>query len=99
MKYTIILLLTTFVLLPFCSAHTNGDVVRFSKKMYSALGSDTSLNVAKQLLPEYSRLNNTSNGTLGQTLEALIEMRMQDLKLSIKHAKKAREVLDIIRAD
>jgi hypothetical protein len=97
MKY--ILLLITFILLPFCSAHANGDVVRFSKKIYSALGSDTPLNVAKQFLPEYSRLNATSTGTLGETLEALIEMRMQDLKLSIKHAKKARETLSLMRED
>ncbi len=96
MKYTLLLFIT-FILLPYCSASHSKDVVRFTKKMYSALGSDTPLNVAKQFLPEYSRLNTTSSGTLGETLDALVEIRMQDLKTSIKHARRLRETLDIIQ--
>jgi hypothetical protein len=75
------------------------DVVKFSKKMYSALGSDANADIAKKFKPDYNRLNTAINGTLGQTLEALFEMRIRDLKISIKHAKKMRKVLDIMQSN
>ena len=79
------------------SCTATDDVVRFSKKMYSTLGSGTAPEVAKRFQPEYNRLN--TNGTLGQTLGALFEMRIRDLKISIKHAKKMKKVLDLMQAD
>ena len=90
--YVIMLLL---VCLASCTAAD--DVVRFSKKMYSALGSESEPQLAKRFQPEYNRLN--TNGTLGQTLGALYEMRIRDLKISIKHAKKMRKVLDIMKSN
>jgi hypothetical protein len=85
------------LLLCLASCTAADDVVRFSKKMYSALGSDSESQLAKKFLPEYNRLN--ANGTLGQTLGALYEMRLRDLKISIKHAKKMRKVLDIMQSN
>ena len=69
------------------------DVVKFSKKMYSAVGSDA--DIAKKFQPEYNQFN----GTLGQTLDALFEMRIRDLKLSIKHAKQVHKVLEIMQSN
>ena len=90
-----------FALIPIllCLSNSAADdsVVRFSKKMYSAQGADSEPQLAKRFQPEYNRLN--ANGTLGQTLGALFEMRLRDLKISIKHAKKMREVLDIMRSN
>lgn len=79
------------------SCTAKDDVIRFSKQMYSTLGSDSAPELAKRFLPEYNRLN--TNGTLRQTLGALYEMRIRDLKISIKHAKKMKKVLDLMQAN
>lgn len=83
----------------FCAGFSTAsdDVVKFSKKMYSATGSDA--DIAKKFQPDYNRFNTEINGTLGDTLDALFEMRIRDLKLSIKHAKQVHKVLEIMQSN
>ena len=70
------------------------DIVRFSKHMYSVLGTKDQVELAKDFRGEYDALN--KDGKLGLTLDALLEMRLEDIMISARHVKKMREVLNIL---
>ena len=72
------------------------DIVRFSKHMYSVLGTKDQVELAKDFRVEYDALN--KDGKLGLTLDALFEMRLEDIMISARHVKKMREVLNILSA-
>ena len=72
------------------------DIVRFSKHMYSVLGTKDKVELAKDFRGEYDALN--KDGKLGLTLDALFEMRLEDIMISARHVKKMREVLNILSA-
>lgn len=81
------------------SKPTAEDLVSFTKRIYSALGSidnykKTTEELADDFKGEYATLN--WDGSLGEKLEALQEMRLLDLQLSVRHARKMRDLLDIL---
>ena len=93
-------LLTVLVAL-FCISHascqegpSNSDIVSFTKRVYSALGSKTEAELVEDFKGEYETLN--YDGSLGETLDSLYEMRLEDLQISVRHAKKMRDLLDIL---
>ena len=73
------------------SQHTR-DVVDLQKTIYSVLGQYDVPEIVSQFRPEFKRLD--VDGTLANTLDALYEMRLLDMQISIQHAKKMRSVLD-----
>jgi hypothetical protein len=73
-----------------------GDLVSFTKRVYSALGTKKPAEVALDFKGEYATLN--WDGALGERLEAVEEMRIQDLQLSVQHARKLRDLLNILDA-
>jgi hypothetical protein len=75
---------------------STGDLVSFTKRVYSALGTKKTADVALDFKGEYATLN--WDGALGERLEAVEEMRMLDLQLSVQHARKLRDLLTILDA-
>ena len=76
--------------------YEGNDVVRFSKYMYSVLGTKSAEELAYDFKNQYDTLN--TDGKLGTTLNALYEMRMEDLIISVRHSKKMKEVLSVLEA-
>ncbi len=72
------------------------DIVSFTKRIYSALGNKKPIDLADDFKGEYATLN--SDGLLGEKLGTLQEMRLIDLQLSVRHARKMRDLLDILDA-
>ena len=68
--------------------------MHFTKKLYSVLGTKKASDLAHDFRSEYDALN--VDGKLGGTLEALYEMRLEDLMMSVKHAKKMKKVLTLL---
>ena len=84
-------------------AARNSNIVRFSKKMYSSLGAMASAglpwnatSLAEGFRVEFDKLSESTNGILGGALKAIYEMRMQDLQISLTHARRMRDVLDVL---
>ena len=84
-------------------ASRNSNIVSFSKKMYSSLGAMASAGrpwnataLAEGLRGEYTKLSESTNGLLGSALKAIYEMRMLDLQISLTHARRLRDVLDVL---
>lgn len=75
---------------------SNSDVVGLSKRIYASVGSKAPVDLAKDFKGEYETLN--VDGTLGPKLDALYEMRLDDLQRSVRHAKKMRDLLDVLEA-
>ena len=73
---------------------SNSDIVSFTKRVYSALGSKTEAELVEDFKGEYETLN--YDGSLGEILDSLYEMRLEDLQISVRHAKKMRDLLDIL---
>jgi hypothetical protein len=73
----------------------SNTIVSFTKTLYKELGDNwgNSTAVADKFHDEFVELNSTSDGQLGSTLSALLEIRMSDLQASIRHAKKMRSVI------
>ena len=84
-------------------ASRNSNIVRFSKKMYSSLGAMAGAGLpwnatalAEGFKSEFDKLSESTNGILGGALKAIYEMRMQDLQISLTHARRLRDVLDVL---
>jgi hypothetical protein len=76
-------------------AHTRTQaVVSLTKKIYASLDSKSANDLAGDFRGEYNELN--MDGTLSGTLSALNEMRLEDLQLSVRHAKKMSELLNAL---
>ena len=75
---------------------STGDLVSFTKRVYSALGTKKPAEVALDFKGEYATLN--WDGALGERLRAVEEMRIQDLQLLVQHARKLRDLLNILDA-
>jgi hypothetical protein len=76
------------------SVHT-GAVTAFLRNVYTASSDGTdSEDLAHAFKKDYDALN--TDGRLGVTLNALYEMRLEDLLLSVRHTRKMREVLTIL---
>ncbi len=73
----------------------SGTIVSFTKTLYKELGDNwgNSTAVADKFHDKFIELNSTSDGQLGSTLSALLEIRMADLQASIRHARKMRSVI------
>jgi hypothetical protein len=76
---------------------SNSDIVDFSKRIYSALGSKSVGDLATDFKVEFETLN--SDGLLGETLSSLSAMRLDDLQRSVRHAKKMRDLLNLLDKD
>ena len=99
MQYQIIVLVSIFTLsscLPTTTPPppTDQDIVLFSKRLYSSLGTKKTSDLAHDFRPEYDSLN--ADGKLGRTLEALAAMRLEDLMISVRHAKKMKKVVVLL---
>lgn len=68
------------------------DIVDLQKTIYSVLGQYEIPEIVSRFKPEFKRLD--VDGTLANTLDALYEMRLLDMQISIQHAKKMRGVLN-----
>ena len=84
-------------------AHVNpgflapSQVVDFSKRMYKELGGKNSGNItltSEDFQAEFDQINVLSHGELAKSLSSLFEIRMLDLQLSIRHARKLRDAVD-----
>jgi hypothetical protein len=72
-----------------------GAVTAFLRKVHAAASDGTdSEDLARAFKKEYDALN--TDGRLGVTLNALYEMRLEDLLLSVRRTRKMREVLTIL---
>lgn len=76
---------------------SNSDIVGLSKRIYASLGSKSAADLAQDFKGEYETLN--VDGLLGPKLDALYEMRLEDLQLSVRHAKKMRDLLDVLEQE
>ncbi len=70
------------------------SVVGFSKQLYAALATQNSTALAEHFRPAFDSLN--QDNRLGDTLSILYDMRLMDLQASIRHARKMKEVIDIL---
>ena len=70
------------------------DIVNMQKSIYSVLGQYDVPEIVLRFRPEFQKLD--VDGTLAKTLDLLYEMRLLDMRISIQHAKKMREVLDLL---
>lgn len=94
-------LLTDGGLAPFFKPATKGTldpdaIVHFTKSLYKELGNNwgNATIVADKYRDRFVKLNETSQGQLGDTLASLFEIRMLDLQASVRHAKKMRTVIE-----
>ena len=76
---------------------SNSDIVDFTKRIYSSLGGKSVADLATDFKVEFETLN--SDGSLGETLSSLSAMRLDDLQRSIRHAKKMRDLLNLLDKD
>jgi hypothetical protein len=76
----------------------NEDVVDFTKRIYSSLGTKSVADLAMDFKSDFEILNEDNN-KLGEELNGLYEMRLDDLKRSVLHAKKMRDLLDILESN
>lgn len=77
---------------------SGADVVSFTKRVYQALGKGGSSvqDIVGDFKREYETLN--YDGTLGEKLMGLYEMRLNDLQIAYRHAKTLKEVWDALGA-
>ena len=71
-----------------------GAVVPFLRKLYMASDSRDVEDLAHEFKREYDALN--TDGRLGITLNAVYEMRLEDLLSAVRYTRKVREVLTIL---
>ena len=74
------------------------DVVRFTKSLYRELGGQwgNATVISDKYRERFEELNASTEGSLGQTLSALFEIRMLDLQASVRHARKMRKVIQTL---
>ena len=70
------------------------DIVNMQKSIYSVPGQYDVPEIVLRFRPEFQKLD--VDGTLARTLDLQYEMRLLDMRISIQHAKKMREVLDLL---
>lgn len=68
--------------------------VDFSKHIHSSLATGNATALAEHLRPTFDDLN--QDGTLADTLNILYDMRLMELQNSVRHARKMREIIDIL---
>ena len=74
------------------------DIINFTKRLYSALGKTIVVNdVVVNFKGEYETLN--YDGKLADKLSALYDMRLEDLEISVQHAKKMKDLLAALSSD
>jgi predicted metalloendopeptidase len=73
-------------------------IVHFTKNLYKELGNNwgNTTVVAEKYRDRFQRLNETTQGQLGDTLASLFEIRMLDLQASVRHARKMRAVIEAL---
>lgn len=71
----------------------SGAIV-FSKRLYSSLASENATALAERFRPDFDSLN--FGGALAETLDIIYDMRLQDLQTSVRHARKMRDVIDLL---
>jgi hypothetical protein len=70
----------------------------FSRRVYMDLGKLdwNATAVAGEFSDEFAQLSAGTEGGVGVTLSALVELRMLDLQMSIRRARKMRDVVGIL---
>ena len=79
--------------LSLAACHEPSAISRFTKSIYRELG-DSGGNITSTVAkyqPEFDAINH--DGRLGDTLVALFEIRLLELKTSIQHAKRMSQVI------
>ncbi len=71
--------------------HTR-DVAEMQRSIYSMLDQHSVPDIVARFQPDFKRLD--VDGSLANTLDALYEMRLMDMQVSVARAKKMRSVLD-----
>lgn len=71
------------------------DIVNFSKLMYSSLSTGDENTLAELFRPTFDRLDHDRN--LGDTLDILYDMRLMDLQASIRHARKMKDIIELLK--
>jgi hypothetical protein len=79
--------------LPNSSQPVASQVLEFSKRLYAEIGHGHNETVSPELASDFAELNSLTDGALGGTLTALLELRLLELQHSVRHA---REILDIV---
>lgn len=71
-------------------------IVQFSKKIYKDLGHNRGniTAVVDKYQGEFDNLDGRTGGSLGETLSALLEIRMLDLQASVRHARRMHNLID-----
>ena len=72
----------------------SSTIVGFSKHLYSSLATENVTTITEHFRPAFKTLN--QDGMLGDTLSIIYDMRITDLQTSIKHARKMKEIIDIL---
>ena len=75
------------------------DISLFSRRLYASVGGGNETILADFFKKEYQTLEadfEAAKPTLGATLNALFEMRLQDLQASVQRVKKMQGVLDLL---
>jgi hypothetical protein len=73
---------------------TDESIIRFQKRLYSAVTTGNVTELANHFRPTFDDLN--QDGILGDTLTMLYDMRLMDLQASVQHARKMRDVIDLL---
>jgi hypothetical protein len=71
--------------------HTR-DVAEMQRSIYSMLDQHSVPDIVTRFRSDFKRLD--VDGSLANTLDALYEMRLMDMQVSVARAKKMRSVLD-----
>lgn len=70
------------------------NVIHFSKSLYSSLAAENATTLAQHFRPAFDSLN--QDGRLADTLNILYDMRLMDLQTSVRHARKMKEIIDML---
>ena len=71
-------------------------IVGFYKRLYSSMATENVTALVEHFRPTFDSLN--QDGMLGDTLNIIYDMRLNDLQTSIRHARKMKEVVDLLAA-
>jgi hypothetical protein len=74
------------------------QIADFSKRMYGELGRvhGNVTHTVREFQGEFEELNTFSSGELANTLSALLEIRLLDLQMSIRHARVMRDAIGVL---
>ena len=71
-------------------------IVGFYKRLYASAGTENTTALVEHFRPAFDELN--QDGMLGDTLNIIYDMRLNDLQTSVKHARKMKEIVDLLAA-